>query len=103
VAHQVGDADHWQVVLQRETLQVRQAGHVAVVVDDLGDDGRPLQPGQDGEIDAGLGATWTLEYPSGRCVEREDVSGTGEVARRTRRGLPVPEPLRRDRLRRCRS
>ena len=46
IADQVGDRAHLQLVLLAELLQVRPAGHLAIVAHDLADDRRRLQPRQ---------------------------------------------------------
>ena len=51
VADQVGDRDDHEVVLGRETLEVGQARHRAVVVHDLREHARGFEAGEPGEVD----------------------------------------------------
>ena len=59
--------------------QVGHAGHGAVVVHDLADDGRRVQAGETREVDAGLGLPGALQHAAGARHEREHVPRLHEV------------------------
>ena len=79
VADEIGDRDDHEVVLGREPLEVGEARHRAVVVDDLGEHARRLEAGEAGEVDRGLGVAGPVEHAALAVAQREDVAGTGEV------------------------
>ena len=63
VADHLGDRDHQQAVLLSEPLELGHPGHVhLVLVDDLAQDPRRVQPGHPGEVDRCLGVPGTLEH-----------------------------------------
>ncbi len=79
VADQVGHRDHRDVVLGGEAGELGHPRHGAVLVHDLADDARRLEPGQDREVDRGLGLAGALQdAPFGR-PQREDVARAQEV------------------------
>jgi hypothetical protein len=82
VGDQVGDRDHLEVVALAVGGEVGDAGHRPVVVHDLADDAGGDEPGQAGEVDGGLGLPRALEHAAGLGLQREDVAGLDEVARR---------------------
>ena len=63
-------------------LEVGHARHRAVVVHDLADHAGRVQAGQPREVDRRLGLAGALEHAAGLGLEREDVAGLDEVARR---------------------
>src|SRR5438874_10530990 len=91
VPRQVGDGDHHEAVCLAEPNQVRNAGHGAVVVDDLADHARGAQAGQAGQIDGRLGLPPPLQDAAGAGAEWEDVSRPGEVVRRSAGGHGGPD------------
>ena len=62
VANQVGNGDELQLVLGGENLQVGQAGHGAVIVDDLAQHPHRLPIGQRTQVDGSLGVSSPLEH-----------------------------------------
>ena len=90
VGDQVGDRDHLQVVLAAVALEVGDAGHRAVVVHDLADHAGRVQTGQSREVDGRLGLAGALEHAARLGLQREDVAGLDQVARR---GLGVDGDL----------
>ena len=63
-------------------LEVVDARHRAVVVHDLADHAGRVQAGQPREVDGGLGLARALQHAAGLGLQREDVAGLDEVARR---------------------
>ena len=94
VGDEVGDGDHLQVVALAVLDEVADARHRAVVVHDLADDAGGVQAGEPREVDRGLGLADALEHAAGAALQREDVAGLDEVARR---GLGVDRDLDRAR------
>ena len=86
VADEIGDRDEHEAVLGREALEVGQALHRAVVVDDLGEHAGRVAAREPGEVDRGLGVTGPLQHAALAVAQREDVAGPGEVGR-ARRGV----------------
>jgi hypothetical protein len=81
VADQVRDAADLQAVLLREDLQFGATRHRAILVQDLDQHRRRLQPGQRGEVATGLGVAGAGEHAARLRGEREDVAGLGEILR----------------------
>ncbi len=81
VLDQVGDGDHQELVPLAVLDQVGNAGHRAVLVRDLADDARGIQPCEPGEVDGRLGLAGALEDAAGARAQRKDVAGPDEVAR----------------------
>ena len=73
------DRDERDVEAFLELDEVGDAGHGAVVFEDLADDGAGFQAGEDGEIDGGLGVAGAFEDTAGTGAEGEDVTGLDEV------------------------
>ena len=80
VADQRRHADHPDSVRLAELDEVGQARHRAVLVHDLADDRRRVQPGEPGEIDSRLGLSGALEHAARPGAQREDVTGAAQVA-----------------------
>ena len=81
VLDQIGDRDHLELVVLAVRHEVGDAGHRAVVLHDLADDARRIQPGEPREVDGGLGLAGALEHAAAARAEREDVTGLHEVRR----------------------
>ena len=64
-----------------EARELGHARHRAVVVHDLADHARGLQPGEPGEIDRALGLPGADEHAALARAEREDVARAREVLR----------------------
>ena len=79
VADEVGDGDHPEAVVGAEVVELRDAGHGAVVVHDFADDAAGVEAGQAGEIDGGFGLAGADEHAAFAGAEREDVAGAGEI------------------------
>src|SRR5581483_4525739 len=87
VPDETRDRDQQQAVLVGEPLELGRASHVhLLVVDDLAQHTRRVQPREAGEVDGRLGVTGTLEHASFAGFERQDVTGAGEILR-TGRGV----------------
>ncbi len=81
VTDEVGDRDQHEAVLLGEALEVGEALHRAVVVDDLRQHARRVATGEPGEVDRRLGVAGTLEHAAVAVAQREDVAGPRQVAR----------------------
>ena len=81
VADEVGDRDEHEAVLGGERLELGQALHRAVVVDDLGEHAGRVAAREPGEVDRGLGVAGALQHAAVAVAQREDVAGPGEVGR----------------------
>ncbi len=81
VGDQVRDRDHLQPVALAVGRQVGHARHRPVVVHDLADHAGRDQPGEPGEVDAGLGLPDALQHAAGLGLEREHVAGLDELPR----------------------
>jgi hypothetical protein len=81
VFDQVGNGADLQPVFGGEQLQVRQAGHGAVVLHDLADHGGGRATGHGREVAAGLGVAGPHEHAAIHRLQREDVAGLNEVRR----------------------
>ena len=92
VADEVGDRDEHEPVLGRERLELGQALHRAVVVDDLGEHAGREAAGEAGEVDRGLGVPGALQHAALAVAQREDVAGPREVARRASSGRSARAP-----------
>ena len=68
-----------ELVVAREHVEVRPAGHGAVLVHDLHDDGRGLETRETREVAACLRVPRPGEHPSGLRAQGEDVPGLDEV------------------------
>ena len=62
IADQVGDRADLELVPLRERLQIRTPRHRAVVVQDLDDDRRRLEPGESRQVAARLGVAGAREH-----------------------------------------
>ena len=76
VADQVRDRAHLHVVHVAELLQLRPPRHLAVGAHDLADDGRGLEAGHAGEVDAALGLAGADEHPAVACDQVPDSAVT---------------------------
>jgi hypothetical protein len=79
VANKVCDRKHLEVMQLAEELQVRDAGHGAVVVHDFADDAGGYEAPHPGEVDGGFGLAGADEDAAFAGAEGEDVAGAGEV------------------------
>ncbi len=79
VLDEVGDGADLQAVLGGELLQVGQAGHGAVVLHDLADDGGRAAAGHGGQVAAGFGVAGAHEHAAIDRLQREDVAGLHQV------------------------
>ena len=64
-----------------EGLEIRAARHRAVVVHDLDDDGRGVEPGEPREIAARLGVAGARQHATGLRHHREDVPRLTQIFR----------------------
>ena len=87
-----------ETVLLSEDLQVRHAGHRAVVVHDLADHAGGARPGEPRQVDDALGLPAADEHAAVARAEREDVARPREVLGLGRR---VARDLDRARAVRC--
>ena len=85
VLDQIGDRQQLDPVLLAERGQVRDAGHRPVLVHDLADDARRVQPREPSEVDGRLRLAGALEHAAGPRAKRKDVAGPDEVVRALRR------------------
>ena len=99
VGDQVGDRDHLQPVARAVALEVGDARHRAVVVHDLADHAGGVQARQPREVDGRLGLPRALQHAAGLGLQREDVAGLDEVARRRLAGRSRPGSCARGRRR----
>ena len=81
VGHQLGHGDEGQPVLLGDLLELGPARHGAVGIQDLADHAGRVEPGQAGEIDAGLGLPDPLKHAAGAGAERERRAPDGEDRR----------------------
>ena len=75
VRDQLGDRAHLQRVLGAEADEVVAAGHLAVVAHDLADDGRLLEAGHAGQVDAALGLPRADQDAAVAAAQRVHVAG----------------------------
>ena len=68
-------------MLLAELHEVGDAGHGAVVVDDLAEHAGRVEAGQAGEVDGGLGVAGPLEHAALAVAQREDVARAGRGRR----------------------
>ncbi|MEI2721188.1 MAG: hypothetical protein V9E87_13830 [Gemmatimonadales bacterium] len=64
-----------------EFLQLREAGHRAVLAQDLADHAGRAEAGESREIHARLGVTDALEHAAGAGAQRRDMAWAAEIAR----------------------
>jgi len=81
VLDQVRDGADLQAVLLGEHLQVRQAGHGAVVVHDLADHRGRRQARHARQVAAGFGVAGAHQHAAVLGLQREDVARLHQVAR----------------------
>mmetsp|Transcript_53663 Transcript_53663/g.170651 ORF Transcript_53663/g.170651 Transcript_53663/m.170651 type:complete len:208 (-) Transcript_53663:722-1345(-) len=79
VADEVRNGDAHQVGLLSERLELRQAAHGAVLVDDLAQDPHRGESRQAREVGSRLGVARPHEHPTGAVAQGEDVAGAPEV------------------------
>jgi len=79
VLDQIRDGDDAEAVLLAEDLEVRHAGHRAVLFHDLADDAAGVQSGEPREIDRAFGLTGAHEHAAGARAERKDMAGRDEL------------------------
>ncbi len=76
---QVGDGADLQPVLLGEQLELRPAGHGAVVVHDLADHAAGLEPGHARQVTGSLGVAGTRQHAARLRHQRKDVAGADDV------------------------
>ena len=81
VRDQVGDRHHPQPMLRAVALEVGYPRHRAVVVHDLADHGRWVEPREPREVDARLGLPRALEHAAGARLQREHMARLHDLAR----------------------
>ena len=81
VGDQRGDRDDLQVELSGDLLQLREAGHRAVLVHDLDQRAGGLQPGQPGQVHGRFGVTRAAQHALLPGAQGVDVSRTPQVGR----------------------
>ena len=86
IRDQLGHRDEREVVLLGDRLQLGTPRHRAVGVEDLADDPGRDQPGEPGEVHAGLGLPHPLQHAAGPRAQREDVARAGADRRARWRG-----------------
>ena len=79
ISDQIGDGAELEVVALRERHQVRQPRHGAVVVHDLADHRRRIQPGLARDIDRRLGVAGAHQRAALARHQRKDVAGRDDV------------------------
>ena len=62
-----------------EALEIRPARHRAVLIEDLDDHGRRLEPGEACEVAAGLGVAGAGQHAARPRHQRKDVAGLAQV------------------------
>jgi hypothetical protein len=82
IGNELGDRNHLQAVPLAIRLEVSDPGHAAVVVHDLADHPRRDEPREPRQVDSSLGLTHPLEHAAQARLERENVTGLYQVARR---------------------
>ena len=80
VSHQIGDGGDLEIMDPGKGLQVRHAGHGAVILHDLADHAGGRQPCQAGQIHRALGLPGTHQDPALSGTQGEDMAGTDHVA-----------------------
>ena len=76
---EVGHAAHFQAMGGAEFLQVRHAGHRAVVLHDFADDADGLAAGEAGEVDGAFRLPGADEHAAVAGAKGKDVAGADEV------------------------
>ena len=79
VADEVAHGGDLQAVLGGKDFQVGHAGHGAVVLHDLADDGGGLETGQTGQVHAAFGLAGAGQHAVGTGAQGEDVTGGHQV------------------------
>ena len=85
VLDQIRHRDHQQAVPAREPVEVRHAGHRAVVVHDLADDAGRIQAGEPGQVHRRFGLACAHQHAAVARPQGRHVAGLGEVGRPGRR------------------
>ena len=85
VRHDLRDGDEREPMLFGEPLELGAARAGAVVVQDLADHARRVEPREPREIHGGLGVPHALEHAALARTERKDVPAVSEIAGRGRR------------------
>ena len=83
---QVGDGAELQAVALREGDEIGQPRHRAVIVHDLADHARRVEPGQARDVDRGLGVPRAHQRAALARQQREDMARRGDVVARRIRG-----------------
>ena len=79
ICNEVADGDNLETMLLGNLLELWQACHGAVLVENLDECRCRLESGEACQIDGCLGMSGTLEYTTVLCIEWIDMSGTAEV------------------------
>ena len=79
IADQVGDGNDLEPVFLGKKLELGHAGHRAVVVHYLADDGRRLEAGDTGDVDACLGLADTHQHAAVLGPQGKNVARTSQV------------------------
>ena len=103
VGDQVGDRADLEPVPLGEGDELGQPGHGAVVVHDLADHARGVEPGEARDVHRGLGVAGADEDAAVAGAQREDVARRGDVLRRPSAGRWPPRRCGPGRGPRCRS
>ena len=81
IADQLGDRNHLEAVPCAELREMRNARHGAVGVHDFADHSAGLEAAHARQIDRGFGLPGAYQHAALPGSQREDVTGTGQVAR----------------------
>ena len=79
-ADQLGHRDHLQSMVAAELLELRHAGHGAVVVHDFADHSGREEARQPGQVHGGLGLTGPHQHAAFPGAQREDVARARQIA-----------------------
>ena len=79
VADELGDGEHFELMLVAEANKVRDTGHGAVVVHDLADNPGWDKAGHPGEVNRGFGLAGAHEDAALAGTQGHDMAGAGEV------------------------
>jgi hypothetical protein len=81
ILDQVGNGAYLQAMLTCKHLEIGQAGHGAVGLEDLADHRRRRQAGERGQVAAGLGVSGAHQHAALDRLHRENVSGLDKICR----------------------
>ena len=94
IRDQVGNRHQFQVELVREASELRQPRHRPVVIEDLAEHARGVEPRKAAQIHGGFGMSGPLQHAALLRLEREDVPRPGQVGWRRARIDEQPDGLR---------